>query len=423
LARHAYFQELCALAPLGELSPSQLRELDEHIAQCDECRQATIDYSRFFQQVVPAVTRPDEEFIESRRSDIRAAVMRDVALINVERERQPVMTEKDGFSFPSLLSSFPRNRNSFAVCGGLGAVTIAAAAFWVGAHFYGRVQPQKLLDARRVPVASPAVAGPASTVKPPVLASTTQSNIENPQLVAALDAERQHSTELAKKLSVEDGKLAEAIAAQDALRAQIDQQTQALAATKTDLDAKTTALAQARSTSSSDSATIAALEIQVHDLTAKENTQSASLDRERDLLSHGREIRDIIGARNLHIVDVYDTDTGGATRKPFARAFYTEGKSLVYYAYDLPQRRTDEGKFSYVAWGESNGNKAAIKKIGILFHDDQTQRRWSLNFTDPQVLREIDSVFITLERNDDNLAQPKGKRMLTAYLGTAPNHP
>ena len=62
-------------------------------------------------------------------------------------------------------------------------------------------------------------------------------------------------------------------------------------------------------------------------------------------------------------------------------------------------------------------------KSGILFKDDQTQRRWSLNFTDPQVLGEIDSVFITLERTDEDVAKPKGKRMLTAYLGTTPNHP
>jgi hypothetical protein len=161
----------------------------------------------------------------------------------------------------------------------------------------------------------------------------------------------------------------------------------------------------------------------VHDLDSRLTTESSSLDRERNLLSHGREIRDIIGARNLHIIDVYDTDTAGATRKPFARAFYTEAKSLVYYAYDLPQRGAEEGKFSYVAWGESNGNKATIRKIGILFHDDQTQRRWSLNFSDPRVLKEIDSVFITLERNDEDLNLPKGKRMLTAYLGTPPNHP
>jgi hypothetical protein len=213
------------------------------------------------------------------------------------------------------------------------------------------------------------------------------------------------------------------VAAQDGLRAEVDRETALVRDTQAQLDSRKTALEQAQSATSSDSATIAGLQVQVHDLNARLNTENVSLDRERELLSHGREIRDIIGARNLHIIDVYDTDTEGATRKPFARAFYTEGKSLVYYAYDLPQRKVDEGRFSYVAWGESNGSKASIRKIGILFHDDQTQTRWSLNFADPQVLREIDSVFITLERTDTDVTQPKGKRLLTAYLGTAPNHP
>ncbi|HEY4378972.1 MAG TPA: hypothetical protein VGN01_01425 [Acidobacteriaceae bacterium] len=408
---------------MGELGPSQLRELDEHVAQCDACRQATIDYKRFFQQVVPAVTRSDEEFIESRRNDIRSAVMRDVVAIDLERESQPAVVRRDPFPISSLLWVFSRRRFAVVLCGVAGAVFLTAGAFWAGAHFYGRILPLKALDASAAPSVTPPVATqPAPIAKPAVMASASPAP-QDRELAAALDAERQRNAQLAGKLSVEDDKLAEAIAAQDALRAQIGQQSQALTSTKADLDTKTTALAQARAANSSDGSTIASLEIQVHSLTDKMNTETANLDRERDLLSHGREIRDIIGARNLHIIDIADTNTDGATSKPFARAFYTEGKSLVYYAYDLPQRRSDEGKYKYVAWGESNGNKASVKKIGILFHDDQTQRRWSLNFDNPQVLREIDSVFITLERNDEDESQPKGKRMLTAYLGTAPNHP
>lgn len=421
MGRHAYFQELCALAPIGELTPSQLRELDEHIAECYECRQATIDYKRFLQQVVPAATRADEEFIASRKEDVRAAVMRNVAAIDREREHSAIPEGRDRFSVSSLMAVFPRGRAPLVVWAGLAAACLAAAAFWVGAHFYGRSPEAPAPVATSV--TAPAGASPAPTPNPATAMAPVTSSAQEGRLTTALDEERKLNADLTAKLSVEDGKLAEAIAAQDALRAQIDQQMQTVASTKADLEAKTTALAQARSASTSDGATIASLELQVHDLTDRMNTQTASLDRERDLLSHGREIRDIIGARNLHIIDVYDTDTQGATTKPFARAFYTEGKSLVYMAYDLPQRRADEGKFSYVAWGESNGSKATIRKIGILFHDDQTQRRWSLNFTDPQVLREIDSVFITLEKNDGNVASPKGKRMLTAYLGTAPNHP
>jgi hypothetical protein len=420
LAKHGYFEELCALAPIGELSPSQLRELEDHIVECNSCRQAMLDYDRILRQVIPAGDDSDATYVASRRNDLHDAVLRGISEIDREREVAvaaatvapipPVRLRRGGFLFP------------FAA--GACAASLVAASIFIGGHFSG---PVNQAGARKIDAAS---TSPSPSVvqlppKSPVATPTpnVHSDVASPQFIATLDAERQHSADLAKKLSIEDGELTKALDDESALRALIDQQTQTLAATKADLDAKTTALAQARSSSSSDSATIASLELRVHDLTEKANTQSASLDRERDLLSHGREIRDIIGARNLHIIDVYDTGMEGETRKPFARAFYTEGKSLVYYAYDLPQRRADAGKFSYVAWGESNGNKASIRKIGILFHDDQTQRRWSLNFADPQVLREIDSVFITLERNDEDVAQPKGKRMLTAYLGMPANHP
>ena len=120
---------------------------------------------------------------------------------------------------------------------------------------------------------------------------------------------------------------------------------------------------------------------------------------------------------------MYDTDAAGKTRKSFARAFYTEGKSLIFYAYDLPIHGTEDGKFVYAAWGERNGNKNKVQKLGILLNDDKGQKRWALNFSDPKVLNEIDSVFVTLERVDMSGAEPKGKRMLTAYLDSQVNHP
>jgi hypothetical protein len=301
-----------------------------------------------------------------------------------------------------------------------GTAACAALAFGLGIRYdrHHRPAPVRAAITQR-PDGIAVTALPSSDLVP----QQQQLESRNAELAAALAAQRQRDQDLQDQLADENRQLAEAVAAQDGLRAEVDRETALVRDTQAQLDSRKTALEQAQSATSSDSATIAGLQVQVHDLNARLNTENVSLDRERELLSHGREIRDIIGARNLHIIDVYDTDTEGATRKPFARAFYTEGKSLVYYAYDLPQRKVDEGRFSYVAWGESNGSKASIRKIGILFHDDQTQTRWSLNFADPQVLREIDSVFITLERTDTDVTQPKGKRLLTAYLGTAPNHP
>lgn len=58
-----------------------------------------------------------------------------------------------------------------------------------------------------------------------------------------------------------------------------------------------------------------------------------------------------------------------------------------------------------------------------LLPSDRSRSSLGLNSANPQVLAKIDSVFITLERTDEDVSQPKGKRLLTTYLGTPPNHP
>src|SRR5215475_12682626 len=102
------------------------------------------------------------------------------------------------------------------------------------------------------------------------------------------------------------------------------------------------------------------------------------LERERQLLGAGREIRDIVGARNLHIVDVADVATRGL-RKPFGRVFYTEAKSLIFYAYDL----ATTGKQTLIVWGSREGDPTSTRMLGILINDDKAQKRWAMNFRDP----------------------------------------
>ncbi len=83
MAKHKDFEELCALAPLGGLPPAQLRELDAHLLEVDLCGQAVVDYDRLYRRVVPAVKQHEDEYIESRRADIRASVLRDIAAIGL----------------------------------------------------------------------------------------------------------------------------------------------------------------------------------------------------------------------------------------------------------------------------------------------------------------------------------------------------
>lgn len=68
----------------------------------------------------------------------------------------------------------------------------------------------------------------------------------------------------------------------------------------------------------------------VDELSSRLKAQTESLDREKELLTAGRDITDLMGARSLHVVDVYDGDGTGKNKKSFGRVFYTEGKSLVF---------------------------------------------------------------------------------------------
>jgi chromosome segregation ATPase len=79
-----------------------------------------------------------------------------------------------------------------------------------------------------------------------------------------------------------------------------------------------------------DAAALAAQARQIRELSAKLSQQTETLDRETTLLAASRDIHDLMGARNLHIVDVLDVDSKGNDKRSFGRVFYTEEKSLIF---------------------------------------------------------------------------------------------
>ena len=80
----------------------------------------------------------------------------------------------------------------------------------------------------------------------------------------------------------------------------------------------------------------ASLETKIDDLSAELREAkpdfAASARRQDDSMASDRDIREMIGARQLYIADVFDVDQNGQKRKPFGRVFYTKGKSLIFYA-------------------------------------------------------------------------------------------
>ena len=129
-----------------------------------------------------------------------------------------------------------------------------------------------------------------------------------------------------------------------------------------------------------------------------------------------------MGARNLHIIDVEDVEEARGSRQPVGRVFYTEGKSLIFYAFDLEKRRKSLEKYSFQAWGQRESKGGAVQSLGVFVNEDLGRSPWVLKCDDPKLLAQIDSVFVTIEPKGGS-DRPQGRQLMYAYLRANPNHP
>jgi hypothetical protein len=164
------------------------------------------------------------------------------------------------------------------------------------------------------------------------------------------------------------------------------------------------------------------LKTQVRDLTAALADKDREIGEERELLQHDRDIRNLIGARNLYIAEIYDVAKSGDTQKPFGRVFYTKDKSLIFYGYDLDQQKGVRKASTFQAWGSHGADRQNAVSLGLLYQDDANQKRWVLKFKDAKTIAKIDAVFVTVEP-DGGSAKPTTKPLLFTYLRLDPNHP
>jgi hypothetical protein len=175
--------------------------------------------------------------------------------------------------------------------------------------------------------------------------------------------------------------------------------------------------------SSEDAIRAAGFEAKLADLTKTLRERQDTIDQQQELLAHDRDIRELMGARDLYIAEVYDVGRTGTTQKPYGRVFYTKGKSLIFYAYDLDQQTNlKNAKASFQAWGRRGPDWKQALNLGILFEDNVANKRWILRFNDAKALAQIDAVFVTVEPNGGS-PRPSSKPFLFAYLRLEANHP
>jgi hypothetical protein len=165
------------------------------------------------------------------------------------------------------------------------------------------------------------------------------------------------------------------------------------------------------------------LQTRVDVLEASGRDQERRLKDDEQYLSSDRDIRELMGARKLYIADVFDVDSGSRTRKPFGRVFYTQNRSLIFYAFDLDRQPGVKNASAFQVWGQRDAEERnRATNLGILYMDSESNRRWVLKIDDPKELAEIDAVFVTIEPRGGS-QKPTGKPFLYALLRKEANHP
>jgi hypothetical protein len=269
----------------------------------------------------------------------------------------------------------------------------------------------------QIPVSAPAAPHVSSPSKPdPAIAELARLQSQQEDLQRAL-------TDLQAKFSAAD-------ADKTALNKQLEEKTAELTQLQASAVSSQQTVASLRdqvtalqTQSNSKEASFIADQVRINDLTDQLARQHQAVDREQQMLAAGKDIRNMMAARNLHIVDVVDTDGKGRTNAAFGRVFFAEDKQLVFYAYDLNEKRLQDARYDYRIWGQREGQPQSAKSLGIFYSDDKTQHRWVFKYDDPKVLSEIDSVFVTLEPTNADPQHPKGPQLMYAYLRGQANHP
>ena len=423
---HERFKKLSALANSGTLSASEWFELEEHLRICHECRDIYCQYQLLATAGMPflaaahSLPQENEKWDDSpSRQQLRLRVREEQSAacpFEFSHLRQKVL-------HPHWLGSSTRQWIIGAVAASL-FIAVSLASYHAGRAIHTNSRPSAPLIQKQV--------GALTAEKRSVNESleeqaakiarmedrSTRLQQEVGQLQSALHAAEKHSAELVAGKSESEEQLLAVSRQRDNLRMQLQQAEQSYQSEQVEL-------ATLRSEHDRTLLKVATLESKIDDLAASNHELERRLTDDDQFLASDRDIRELMGARKLYIADVFDVDSRSRTRKPFGRVFYTQNKSLIFYAFDLDREPGVKNASIFQVWGQKDSEltgKQRATNLGILYMDSETNRRWVLRLDDPKQLAEIDAVFVTVEPHGGS-PKPTGKPLLYALLRKEANHP
>jgi hypothetical protein len=432
---HKRFEDLCALAATGQITGDAMSVLDEHVKECGVCRAFLQDMVSLKAHVAPVVAGTHARTLEPP-AGMRQRFVEKAATAGLKLNPGPAIAAPECLPPPApvvhstfdRLKLWLRDMQASSHAAFRYAIPVTAAIV-CGVLGYLVAQHQAKVSPTTVAVAQPGNPTPAPA---------TQTLI-TPDRSAEIAAIKQSYAEEHLKLEALTTKLAEveyekkdleqklASASERASEgAQFKQQFKVTASqlqtAEDNIRGLQADIETQRGKTASAEAVLVAQQSATEDANAKLATVQAQLEQEHELNSVKGSAGDLIAARNLHIVDVYDTESNGSRKKAFGRVFYVEGRSLVFYAYDLPNSKRPDKNLEFRVWGEQADVKSVSFNLGVMHNDDPTQRRWVLTCDDPKVLNRINAVYISPDSDSRRTSEPHRSKMMYAFLGS-PNHP
>jgi hypothetical protein len=400
---HEYYEELCALAASGQASPVEIGDLRAHLETCPMCRSVASDFYQISARGLSMLAA----------KQLRSNVPSGMTARFVARAR----SEGIEIGRESVAEPAKKNRTSQVVA--VAAAVVLTAGLLVVRNSLSSPWVRNGVSA----AVGQAAVTPSGVVSPaaPIRDSSSDQQLATAQKeIASMDAlVRAQRKQLESLKNVKDS-LSARVTDAEQQNARFKSEGAQREARITQLQSE---LEKSRADKNASGVAVAVQEAELRDLRKKAADQEQLLRQQEEFARSGDDVRQLVVARNLHIIDVHDRNGNGQSQRAFGRIFYTEGKSLIFYAYDLADPRKVDAKVSFYVWGGRLGADKPVRSLGIFHNDDAKDGRWVLTFDDPHVLTQIDSVFVTVESARKPVNVPEGRRILFASLGDKPNHP
>jgi hypothetical protein len=439
-----YFEQLCSLAAIGQISESEFVELSDHMRNCVQCQSVYGDFMDLVHNKLPLADPEITGSFKLGRPSSKESSYRERFVTRARKEGLAVSHEAlRGISEGRAGSSW-FFRVNFAQVAPLVVALLVLTAVLLGyawrqssarnsalavelAAINGQLRLQQRPDpgqpqspaAQILPESQPQRRSlPLNAVREPAVASPPSTNdAELAQL------QRDYAAALAKANDAEEGFHKIAAELQKA-REEFAEKSEAVTRLQNSLNSAEAArdraigdLRSARNDLGEIRSTNANLSRENQELKVKLSPPTQVVHRSNVLFAPGREFGDQL--LDLRSADFHDIDSKSKESTASTRVFYSDGKSksLLLVASGLSKRPGAKGSVFQV-WGAHGMSGTPAHSLGIFEPDNPETDLWALAVNDPAKLVGVDTVFVTQEKAESE--KPADKWLMYAYLPQIP---